>query len=711
MLTKYVLVGLIPGAMAKPIMMSSSSAKAAFSTATPSKAAHGHAHVHNGEGMAEENKRAQDGSKWNLERDILLKQIGADSTPFSGVTNVATVDLYRAIRGVVCAIICAIVRAVAFAADVWIADVWAAVAFAADIWATITFATNVWATITFVADVWAAVAFAANIWAAVAFAANPALSIVPSYAVALPPVSEAAPTLAQYAVKTPAVPSSVPLPPVSAIDLPYGIKTPPVQPALPTSTPVSIPTTPLDLPSYIVKTPGLPIPSVSPAAEVVPDVYSINTPAVQVPVPSYPVAVSSPSSLVQVVTPAVAPELPAATYVAAGAYDIKSAVPSSPYVVDHPVPGVSAVSAVSAAAAPTQASAHSPESADTYPDHAATYEKDFCAEHCKAKCEGGERVADIGICRADCLYECKNSHHPLPDGDVPTKAKTGAKNPMIPNIPAHGVSAPAIGAGSITWEACMESCNGRYQHADLAFDISTGRGSCTQACVGYAKSGAEVYGKRNVKDIVPPAPHIGAGESSFQACVKSCKHRYQHAGLASDISTGKGSCEEACAAGASYGASLHSKRRVKDLIPPQPKIGAGALDYEECMQACGAKFGHANLASDIYQGKAGCEASCAAGKGYGASITYKRDTEETEAEEAATLIEETVPSIAERNVKDIVPPTPKIGAGAMSYEACMKDCHWNQQTAHIAMDVSQGRWSCKQGCARYAGQGAVLSGA
>ncbi|KAI1276436.1 hypothetical protein F5Y07DRAFT_136141 [Xylaria sp. FL0933] len=691
MLTKYVLAGLIPGVVAKPIMMSSSSsAKGAFSTGTPSKAGHGHAHLHHG-AMAEESKRASDGTY----------PVVALPNPSVSIASIPVVS----------------------------ASVSSALP-----------------SISLVSLVPSAVSSLAVDDTPL----QPALSVVPSYAVALPPLSEAVPTLAQYAVKTPVVQPSLPAisvvsVPTSAVDLPYSINTPAVQPVLPSSAPISL-SAPVDLP-YSVKTPALQpvIPSVTaavlpssaaavysvkaPAVQPVVSslsvaalpsaagVYSINTPAVQVPVASYAVAdiqpaASSVSSLVQlpesIVTPAVAPEIPAATY-AAAPYGIKSAVPDA-YGLDPAVSAVSvvsaasAVSAVSVVAVPTPASSYS-EAADSYPDHAVASQTDLCAQECKIKCEGGERVADIGICRADCLYQCKNAEHPLPNGDVLAKEKTGAKNPVIPNIPAHGVTAPAIGAGSLTFEACMESCEGRYQHADIAGDVSTGRGSCTQACAGYAKSGAELYAKRNIKDIVPSVPHIGAGESSFQACVKSCKHRYQHADLASDFSTGKGSCEEACAAGSSYGADLHAKRRIKDLIPPQPKIGAGALDYEECMQACGAKFGHANLASDIYQGRAGCEASCAAGEGYGASISYKRDSQDAKPATVKRVVEET-----KRNIKDIVPPTPKIGAGSMSYEACLKDCHWNQQTAHIAMDVSQGRWSCKQACARYAGEGAVLSG-
>ncbi|KAI1427309.1 hypothetical protein F5Y12DRAFT_792619 [Xylaria sp. FL1777] len=648
MLTKLILAGLIPGVVvAKPISMaSSSSAKVAFSTATPDKGAHAHPKA-----IADENKRrlpVQDASYPVAVLPPAVSPSVLSATVPSILPSLAVSDI----------------------------------------------------------------------------PVLPALSVAASYPVALPPVSASAiqtfPVQVPYAVKTPVVQPVLPIStpsvvPSSLVQLPYSIKTPPVQPVLPISTPTILPSlavysvntpvvqipisTPTILPSpavYSINTPVIQLPISTPTILPSPAVYGVNTPIVQVPVPTYPVApVSTPSSapLVQIPqsikTPPVQPAIPVATYAAgppaALPYDVKSAVPTAPYVVGSSalpaVSGVSAVSAVSAAA--TQALSY--PSVAAYPeDHlvAPSY-KDLCARDCIAKCENVERVADIASCRASCLSSCANALHPVPIVDN-SKDKNADKSPAkSAAVPGHGVSAPAINAGGLTWEACMESCSGRVQHADIASDITQGRGSCTEACAGYAKSGAGVNIKRNIKDIIPPTPKLGAGEHSYEACLKSCHAKFQHAGIASDISTGKGDCAEACAAGYGYGAGVITKRNVKDIMPTGPSIGAGGYAYEACMKSCSAKWQHAGIASNIFQGKGGCAEACAAQAAYGASVNIKK-----------------------RTVKDIVPAGPKIGAGAMTYEGCMKDCHWKDQTAHIAFDVSQGKWSCKQACARYASNGA-----
>ncbi len=493
---------------------------------------------------------------------------------------------------------------------------------------------------------------------------TPAVQVpVPSYPAAPPP--------APYNVKSAAVPASsapyhVAPPAVSAVAAPYGV----ASPAVPAVSAVAAP--------YGVASPAVP------AVSAVAAPYGVAPPAVSAVAAPYGVAhpaVSAVASPYGVASPAV----PAVSAVAAPygvAAPAVSAV-AAPYGVASPaVPAVSAVAAPYGAAPPVVPAPAYPAAAESYPGHGIPSQKDICAQKCKAKCEGAENVADVGSCRASCLLSCANDVHPIPNIEIP-KEKSTAKTAAVPGVvPGHGVSASAVGAGTLTWEACMESCNGRVQHADIAGDITQGSGGCTKACAGYAKSGASVNIKRNIKDIMPAGPKIGAGAESFEGCLKSCNGKWQHADIASDISTGKGSCQEACAAKHGYGAGVNIKRNVKDIMPTGPKIGAGATTYEACLKSCNAKSQHAGIASNIFQGKGGCAEACAAQTTYGAGVIIKK------------------------GVKDIIPTGPRIGAGAVTYESCMKDCHWKEQTAHIAFDVSQGKWSCKQGCARYASNGA-----
>ncbi|KAI0971933.1 hypothetical protein F4678DRAFT_430542 [Xylaria arbuscula] len=555
--------------------------------------------------------------------------------------------------------------------------------------------------------------------------------VVPTSAINLPAsIIETVPVDVQYAVKTPLVQPSLPVAsPIVVASIPaqpYSIKTPPVQPGLPVATVASILSldTPVVQAAYSVKTP-VTVPVVPVISSATSAVSAI--PIVQVPVSKYPIAqvdsyaaaLPTSNSLIQtplsIITPAVAPALPVATYPAVQpveeGYGVKSAVASSPYAVESPV--ISAVSAVAPASYPSQAAAY-PSQAAAYPSQAAAYpsqvvskpseaasypdeawttsQKERCLNSCKARCEDVQPLTEVGKCRSDCILTCHMDAHPLPDTDA-IEDNRYSKSPAA--APDNGVSDTVIGSGGITWESCMESCGGRYQHADIASDISTGSGYCSEACAGYTKVGSGVVVKRAVEErknkaIPPPPTIVGSGGYSYDACLKACNAKWQNAGIVHS-STGQSNCEQACASGDGEGSAIYAKREVEErknkAIPPPPTIvGAGGYDFEACLKSCNAKWQNAGIVHSS-TGKGSCTEACASGSGYGAGVYAKREVE------------------ARKN-KAVPPPQTIVGSGSVEYQSCLQKCDWRQQTAHIANDVSQGRLSCKHACARYAASGA-----
>ncbi|KAI1311185.1 hypothetical protein F5Y03DRAFT_391733 [Xylaria venustula] len=682
MMNKFLLAGLIPGVLAKPVhIASSSTAKVGFSTAVPEK---GHSHI----GIIPDENKRNDASYPVVPLSAISVPL---ATPSVLPSSVATV-LSSAVPSLG-------IAGIAEAPHQPSISVISASAVPVSIIQTFPVAVQ---------------------YAVKTPAVQPV--VVPTSAINLPAsILETVPVDVQYAVKTPLVQPSLPVAsPIVVASIPaqpYSIKTPPVQPVLPVATVASILSldTPVAQAAYSVKTPvAVPvIPSVTSAVSAIP--------IIQVPVSKYPVAqvdsyaaaLPSSNSLIQaplsIITPAVAPALPVATYPAVQpvvqpvdqGYGVKSAVASSPYAVE--APAISVVSAGSypsqAATYPSQAAAYpyqavsNPSEEASYPDQAwSPSRKELCLKSCKAECENVQPLDEVGRCRSDCILTCHLDAHPLPDTDA-IEDNRYAKSPTA--TPDRGVSDTVIGSGAITWEACMESCGGRYQHADIASDISTGSGYCAEACAGYTKSGAGVVVKRDVEErknkaIPPPPTIVSSGGYDFEACLKSCRAKWQNAGIVHS-STGKGSCEEACASGDGEGSSIFAKREVEErknkAIPPPPTIvGAGGYDFEACLKSCNARWQNAGIVHSS-TGKGSCTEACASGSGYGAGVQVKRE-------------------VKARKNKAVPPPATIVGSGGVEYQSCLQKCDWRQQTAHIANDVSQGRLSCKHACARYAASGA-----
>ncbi|TGJ85669.1 hypothetical protein E0Z10_g3094 [Xylaria hypoxylon] len=497
-----------------------------------------------------------------------------------------------------------------------------------------------------------------------------------------------------YSVKTPTVlaelPYSVKTPEVLA-ELPYGVKTPVVVPELPRTTyPAAVvsvvSSTPVQLP-YSVKTPAvlpeLPYGVKTPA--VLPELpYGVKTPAV-LPEVAYGVKTSAalPDLPYGVKTPAVLPEITKATYPAAVSAVAAVSTPIElPYdVKEHTAATAATILPVKASAVPET---HMP-SVKTDPSVPAG--SSACAEECEIKCQTAHIAADVTQCRTSCLSGCASGST---DGvrvgvadDRKDKAKSKGAS-AVPGLGASGLGAsgPGIGIGSVTFESCMQSCNGRFQHADIAGDVSTGKESCKTACAKYSSSGTSVIVKRKFKDLVPSEPVVGAGATTYEACMKGCVAKWRDGGVG---------CEERCAASTLYGATVvikksveedpaSIKRDIKDLIPGGPVAGVGRTSFETCVKSCNGRFQHADIAGDISTGREKCEAACASYAAKGAGVIVKK-------------------ALPPPNPFPFPAAKPVIDIGTTSYDACVSDCSSKYQSAHIAMDVSTGKYSCKQACA------------
>ncbi|RWA04088.1 hypothetical protein EKO27_g11013 [Xylaria grammica] len=484
-------------------------------------------------------------------------------------------------------------------------------------------------------------------------------------------------------------------------ELPYGVKTPVAQPELPYG--VKAPAVQPEIP-YGVKTPAFQSIALS-ATAVQPELpYGVKTPIAQ---PELPYGVKA---------PAVQPEIPFSATVAELPYGIKTPVAELPYGVKTPVVEVPKATYPSGAQPSTlipvpydskTQSAAASSRGSAVPSHVPSAKTDpivpsgssVCAQQCEVKCQTAHIATDVTQCRSSCLSGCvAGSSGGVLVGSAENrkdKAKGAAVVPTVPNVPGvpGTASRPFVGVGSVTYESCMQSCNGKWQHADIAGDVSTGKENCKAACAQYSSSGTGVVIKRKFKDLVPPEPVIGAGADTYETCMQGCVARWHNAAVG---------CQERCAASSGFGASVivkkaveeapaDIKRDVKDFIPTGPVAGVGHISYEACMQSCNGKWQHADIAGDMSTGKDNCQSACARYAAKGAGVIVKKAVQPTPPAPPAKPFSQ--------------PATPIVGVGHTSYDACMEDCSSKYQSAHIAMDISQGKYSCKQACAHLEANG------
>ncbi|KAI0400433.1 hypothetical protein F4802DRAFT_585110 [Xylaria palmicola] len=114
-------------------------------------------------------------------------------------------------------------------------------------------------------------------------------------------------------------------------------------------------------------------------------------------------------------------------------------------------------------------------------------------EACMDKCSGKWQSAGIGSevsqgreeCQAACAEYFGNGA-----GVITKKEASAETGPFTPDI---GLGA---GAGSITYEGCMQKCSGKWQHAGLVLGASQGRMECEASCARFAAAGSGVIVKK-----------------------------------------------------------------------------------------------------------------------------------------------------------------------------------------------------------------------
>ncbi|KAI2632740.1 hypothetical protein GGS21DRAFT_139926 [Xylaria nigripes] len=552
-------------------------------------------------------------------------------------------------------------------------------------------------------------------------------AVQPSYAVHHPPSHSIAAVQSSYGVHTPHSSAAVhvssvvhpPAPSIAAVESSYAVHQPPAHPIAAAQHSYGVQTPGSYPPNAVHVSSTAHMPPTHPAA-VVHTSYAAHKPA------AYPVAAVQPAYGVQR-PPAYssAPVHPSYNVQQPPAYSsvlVQPAYSSQKPPVDPPhTVQPTYYSQPPAYSTPTPYHSQPPAvDPSGYPDTPAPHGHKNCEQKCTIKCQTADIAFDVTQCRKSCLSSCGgksdagvrvgNNYAPAEIPGSPGNKKPGsAKGKADPG--------PAVGAGAVTYEACMKSCQAEKQSANIAFDVSQGEKDCRAACVHYASSGVGIVGRRDEDAVVslgerdsvavrskkppPPSPAIGVGATTYEACMEHCHAKYQHADIAFDVSQGKMDCETACARYASSGVGIFGKRaeleprskKPQPAVPEGPGVYAGATSYETCMENCHGQFQHADIAFDVSQGKMGCKKACARYASSAVGVFGKR-------EELAVRGKKPKPP----------PPGPAVGAGATMYEACMSDCWAKGQHADIAFDVSTGEMDCKSACARYASSGVGIFG-
>ncbi|KAI0440784.1 hypothetical protein F4803DRAFT_577362 [Xylaria telfairii] len=394
------------------------------------------------------------------------------------------------------------------------------------------------------------------------------------------------------------------------------------------------------------------------------------------------------------------------------------------------------------------------------PDPVGPSGKNECVTKCHPKCQRGDSQ-----CMAACLQTCHSAKMLGSNGLAGSAAgkllnnDAGTKDDGIPTAnakvakaagkPANDAPAFAAGAGFVSFEACMSSCKGKTQTADIAFTISQGKYNCAEACAEYASDGSSVTAKREVVTERAVEPVAGAlrpaepeftteaGFASFEACMTACNGRWQSANIVFDISQGRKNCKKACAQYAKDGSGVTvarevaaakpvaAKRAVEPVLgalrPAAPELtaGAGYVSFEACMKDCHGRWQSANIVFDISQGKKDCKTACASYDADRSGVVVKKNTAARSNDDATAPVKKTARAFPfegdgpfNQPAKD-GPFTQKAetvaGASTGNYEACMHGCGAKLQSADIAFEVEQGDANCATKCAQYSTNGANVS--
>ncbi|KAI1161472.1 hypothetical protein F5B18DRAFT_628210 [Nemania serpens] len=195
-------------------------------------------------------------------------------------------------------------------------------------------------------------------------------------------------------------------------------------------------------------------------------------------------------------------------------------------------------------------------------------------ESCMQKCKGKWQTGDIFVSQGK--YDCASDCAQYASDDK----KIVVKKAMPPSpLPASSFRLPVpkphvkIASSEVTYESCMSKCKGKWQTGDIF--VSQGKYDCESGCAEYASDDKKIV----VKKATPPSPlpassfrlpvpkpdvKIASSEVNFESCMRSCKGRWQTAGIGFDVSQGDYDCKSHCA---KYAAEDDEVIIRKDTLP------------------------------------------------------------------------------------------------------------------------------------------------
>ncbi|KAI1114078.1 hypothetical protein F5Y14DRAFT_195951 [Nemania sp. NC0429] len=253
-------------------------------------------------------------------------------------------------------------------------------------------------------------------------------------------------------------------------------------------------------------------------------------------------------------------------------------------------------------------------------------------ESCMHSCKGDWQSADMALEISQGEYDCKSRCAKYASDDK----KIVLKKDTLPSLPASSFRLPPpppteLSSETVDYESCMSSCKGNWQSADMALEISQGEYDCKSHCTQYASDDKKIVVK---KATTPPASlpassfrlpkpdlKMSSSEVTFESCMRSCKGRWQTAGIAFDVSQGDYDCKSKCTKYASEDDELIVSRDTlplpaheEDLAtapPPAPTFDKGFTAWEACMHGCSGRYQDADIALDLSQGDYDCDSKCA----------------------------------------------------------------------------------------------------
>ncbi|KAI0476249.1 hypothetical protein GGR56DRAFT_674728 [Xylariaceae sp. FL0804] len=332
-----------------------------------------------------------------------------------------------------------------------------------------------------------------------------------------------------------------------------------------------------------------------------------------------------------------------------------------------------------------------------------------CEEKCSKDCQSIDIGFSVSNCKYDCAAQCQDAattsgvgitrRGPQTDDDLPV----GPDDNGDDNGDNNGDNGDddTIGAGvSSAYHECEERCSKDCQSIDIGFSVSQCKSDCSAQCQDAATAGGVGITRRE--------PQIDGGDDL-------------PAGLDGDDNNNDNNNDD-------------DGDDDDDLpTTAGAGAGAGQLTAaQECEESCSKDCQTVDIAMKISRCKSDCSAKCASGvEGTGADaglagvgVLKKKASapaprnlvDEFEAEHFPEWMQNRGPTYDNRAPAAVAAPyaaaaVPIAGAagGYASYDACMQDCGSKGESLDMGFKLSQGAQNCESACAAYdAGSGVLI---